>query len=66
LPYGSFENEELLRKAIEVGFFHDMRDKASKTAYQYSLNQKSGTLKRVFEELIPGIVDAVQNHRDEN
>lgn len=36
LPFGSYENEELLRKAIEVGFRHDIKDNKGKTPFDYA------------------------------
>ena len=39
LPYGSFENTDLLRKAIEVGFKYDLRDQDGKTPYERACEQ---------------------------
>ena len=52
LSFGSFENADLLKRAIESGFIANNRDNNGMTPYQYSLLQKSGVLKAVFEEMI--------------
>lgn len=52
LPFGSFENEELLRQALAAGFDPLIRDAKGFTPYEYALKQKSGVLKNVFEEVI--------------
>jgi len=50
IEYGSYENEELLRKALEKGFEWNVKDKKGKTPYEYAKEQKSGVLRAVFEE----------------
>lgn len=52
LPFGSFENEELLRKALAAGFDPCIRDAKGLTPYEYASKQKSGLLKIVFEEFV--------------
>jgi ankyrin repeat protein len=52
LPFGSFENEELLRQALAAGFDACIRDAKGLTPYEYALKQKSGVLKQVLEELV--------------
>lgn len=45
LPFGSYENHHMLKKAIEVGFRHDIKDIYNRTPYDYALQQKSGIMK---------------------
>ena len=65
LPYGSYENNDLLKRAIEIGFKHDIPDKTDKTPYQYALLQKSGIMKLSFEHLIPDIIEQSKQHENE-
>lgn len=44
LPFGSFENEDLLRQALAAGFDPCIRDAKGLTPYEYALKQKSGVL----------------------
>ena len=50
LPFGSYENADLLRRAIDDGFSATCRDNQGLAPYDYALKQESGVLKRVFEE----------------
>jgi hypothetical protein len=52
LPFGSFENEELLRQALAAGFDACIRDKKGRTPYEYACDQMSGVMKRVLEEVV--------------
>jgi hypothetical protein len=52
LPFGSFENEKILRRALELGFSASLLDKTGRTPYDYACLQQSGTLKALFEELL--------------
>lgn len=51
LPYGSYENVSMLKKAVEVGFKHDIPDREGRTPYYYACQQKSGLMKAAFIEL---------------
>ncbi|CDW79015.1 nad(+) adp-ribosyltransferase-3 [Stylonychia lemnae] len=50
LEFGSFENSDILQKALEIGFKHNIRDKQGMTPYQQACLQKSGVLIQVFKE----------------
>lgn len=51
MEFGSYENTELLTKAIEVGFKHDIKDNRGMTPYDYACQQNSGVMKEVFDKL---------------
>lgn len=36
LEFGSYENSEMLKKAIQIGFVHNIKDKKGKTPYNYA------------------------------
>lgn len=58
LPFGSYENAELLRRAIEEGFAATSRDNDGLTPYDYAMKQESYVLRKVFEECgIKGIAE---------
>jgi ankyrin repeat protein len=50
LPFGSYENAEMLKRAIDEGFAAKSRDNDGLTPYDYALKQESGVLRKVFEE----------------
>lgn len=41
----------MLKQAIELGFKHDLKDIMGRTPYDYAQLQRSGILRKVFEEM---------------
>ena len=39
IEFGSYENAELLKEALDVGFAYDIRDKSGFTPYDYACKQ---------------------------
>ena len=52
IPYGSYENAEMLTRAIEVGFKTDHKDRLGKTPYDYACEQQSGVLKKIYDDIV--------------
>lgn len=49
LEFGSYENAEILKRALEEGFVWDKPNPEGLTPYQMACRQKSGKLKEIFE-----------------
>ena len=64
LAFGSYENEDLLRQALAAGFDPLIRDKKGLTPYEYAINQQSGVMRSVLDEVVgyEKLKAAIQDH----